>query len=147
MRVDLPRQANDRILDQRQKLEGLNFQAVPRVGVTAASEARARHLMNNVRTVLGSARTLDNSFQPRPVLGSVAKRHIAGRHVPLLFPAQSGLPQARARHLSATEGIPRTGRVIAVSNFPGAERPAVTTYAEPWSRGSCQRNRSPITIG
>lgn len=145
----LPPPTADRILDQREKLEGPNIQAVLRVGVAAGSASRARHLLGAVRAVLGSVRTLDNSFQQRPVLASTARRHIATRHAPLVYPAQlttteltallgwpigspvvAGLPQARARHLPATESIPRTGRVIVVSNFPGSERPLALTPAD-----------------
>ncbi len=42
---------------------------------------------------------------------------------PLGGPHVAGLPQGRSRQLAATEAIPRKGRIIAVSNFPGAERP------------------------
>jgi hypothetical protein len=84
----LPQPAADRILDQREKLTGANFQAVLRVGVRAATEPRAQHLLRSVRTVLSSTRSMDNSFQQRPMLGSVAKRHLANRNAPLLYPAQ-----------------------------------------------------------
>ncbi|MFD0634119.1 hypothetical protein ACFQ9X_23755 [Catenulispora yoronensis] len=41
---------------------------------------------------------------------------------PLGAPYIAGLPRSRTRHLAATGAIPRTGRVIARSNFPGDER-------------------------
>src|SRR5262249_19191241 len=49
---------------------------------------------------------------------------------PIGSPQIAGLPQARARHLPATESIGRQGRVIAVSNFPGAERPLALSVAD-----------------
>lgn len=138
----LPQLATDRLLDRREKLADPNFQAVLRIAIVAATEARAQQLLGGLRSVFGSVRSLDNSFQQRPVRASAVRRHIATRHAPLLYPAQltaselaaligwpigspvvAGLPQARARHLPATEAIPRRGRVVAVSNFPGNERP------------------------
>lgn len=149
MQVAVPQPAPDRILDRRAKLEEANFQAVLRIGVAAGSEQRAQQLLGNIRTVLSSVRSLDNSFQPRAMLVSRAKRRTAERKAPFLYPAQltaseltallgwpigsplvAGLPQARARHLPATESIPRTGRIIAVSNFPGAERPLALSLAD-----------------
>ena len=47
---------------------------------------------------------------------------------PIGEPHIAGLPQSRARHLPATEAISRVGRVIAMSNFPGAERPLALRF-------------------
>jgi hypothetical protein len=145
-RVALPRPENDRILDQREKLEAPNVLAVLRVGVHAASDARARQLLGGVAAALGSTRSSRNSLMQRSVPQGIVRQRIATRHAPLTYPIQltatelvallgwpigspliAGLPQARARHLPATESIARAGRVIAVSNFPGAERPLALT--------------------
>ena len=145
----LPQPAADRLLDRREKLADANCQAVLRIGIAAGTEARARQLLGGMRSVFGSVRSLDNSFQSRPVRASVVRRHIATRHAPLLYPAQltaseltallgwpigspvvAGLPQAKSRHLPATETIPRSGRVVAVSNFPGSERPLALSPAD-----------------
>lgn len=147
--VAMPREANDQVLDRRKKLEGANFLAVLRVGVHAGSDQRARHLLGSVVQVLGSARSSRNSFVRRMVPQDMVRKRIAARSVPLLFPIQlttselvafagwpigsplvAGLSQARARHLPATEGIPRSGRVIAMSNFPGSERPLALSVAD-----------------
>lgn len=144
--VTMPREANDQILDRRKKLEGPNFLAVLRVGVHAGSEARARQLLGSVVQVLGSSRSVRNSFVRRPVPQRLVRKRIADRSAPVLYsiqlqapelvaflgwpvgsPVVAGLPQARTRHLPATENIPRTGRVIAVSDFPGNERPLALT--------------------
>jgi len=49
---------------------------------------------------------------------------------PIGSPVVAGLPQARTRHLPATESIARRGRVIARSNFPGAERPLALSISD-----------------
>jgi hypothetical protein len=140
--IALPQPPSDRILDQRDKLDGPNLLGVLRVGIRASSEARAGHLLGSVRGALGSLRTVENSLQRRVVPQRVVRRRITDRRVPLLYPAQltsvelvallgwpignpqiAGLPQARTRHLPATESIARRGRELAISNFPGAERP------------------------
>lgn len=142
MRVDMPRQAGDRILDQRAKLEGPNVLAVLRVGVSTGSKTRARQLLGGVLCAIGSTRSHRNWLVRRVVPQGMVRRRIAARSAPTLYamqleaaelvallawplgsPLVAGLPQARARHLPATESIPRTGRVIAMSNFPGSERP------------------------
>jgi hypothetical protein len=149
MNVTLPRQANDRILDQRQKLEGPNMLAVLRVGIAAASEQRARHLLASVTSALGSTRSARNSLVRRPTPQGIVRRRLVARTAPMVYPMQltavelvallgwpigspviAGLPQARTRHLPATESILRRGRVIAASNFPGAERPLALTPAD-----------------
>jgi len=140
--IPMPVPQKDAVLDQRSKLSEPNVLGVLRVAVRAESGSRATELLSRVRSILGSVRTADNGFRRRLVRQGRLKRSINEGRAPLLFPIQlsvselvallgwpagspniAGLPQARTRHLPATEAIPRRGRVLAISNFPGAERP------------------------
>jgi hypothetical protein len=149
MQVALPTPANDQILDQREKLGGPNFLAVLRIGISAKSQARARQLAGGISSALGSTKSSRNCLVRRTVPEAMVRRRIAQRATPMLFPIQltmselvaligwpigsplvAGLPQAKSRHLPATESIARTGRVVAVSNFPGSERSLALSVPE-----------------
>ncbi|WP_367133286.1 type IV secretory system conjugative DNA transfer family protein [Saccharothrix sp. HUAS TT1] len=140
----------DEVNDRRAKLEEANFLGVLRVASRASSDERAGHLLGRIKTALGSVRGPDNQFVRRPVL---SRRRLIERvnqaSGSWLYPARvsvgelgsllawpvgqphvAGLPSAGARHLPATEVIPRTGRVVMRSNFPGAERPVAIGYRE-----------------
>lgn len=49
---------------------------------------------------------------------------------PIGEPHIAGLPIGRSRHLPATSAIPRVGRLLAHSNFPGDERPLAISPAD-----------------
>jgi hypothetical protein len=140
---------NDRLTDQRDKLNCPNLLGVLRIAVAADANQRAKHLLGSVLTSLGSVRSRHNSLRPRLLPTSIVSRRLDQATVPLLHPIQlsstqalglfgwpigapliAGLPQARTRHLPATEAIARTGRVLAVSNFPGSERPLALSVAD-----------------
>lgn len=142
---------SDALADQRAKLAEGNLLAVLRVASRAATEQRAGQLLLPLRAALMSTRTPDNAFYKRLVPERQLRRRLAAGRPSMLFPLRlaatelagllswplstphatpnvAGLPQTRSRHLAPTGAIPRTGRVIGQSNFPGAERPlAVST--------------------
>lgn len=139
----------DSITDQRAKLAEVNLFAVLRVAVEAPTTARARHLLAGVKSVLASVRTADNGFHARLVPQRWLRQRVNAGTAPLLFRAQftaselagllawplndphvAGLPQARTRHLPATEAIARRGLVVAKANMPGAERPLAISAAD-----------------
>jgi len=132
----------DEAKDRQEKLSEPNVLGVLRVAATADSDDRADHLLYRVQAVLASVRSPNNRFKKRRVSISTLKERVRAASGSMVFPAQlsaselvgliawpigephiAGLPQGRARHLPATEAISRVGRVVAVSNFPGSERP------------------------
>ncbi len=135
----------DEVTDQRQKLsDAPNYLALLRIGAVSSTPSRADHLLHRVRQALGSIRSADNGLHGRWWLASsVVGERINERKAPLVsFPIKlsvtelasliawplgrphvAGLPPGRARHLPATEAVPRVGRILGDANFPGAERP------------------------
>lgn len=118
-----------------------NFLAVLRVAVKAAGDDRAAVLLGRVRHALMSVGSGTARFRRRLVSRRRAVARVTRCTAPVLFPLRlaasdmvgllawpigqphiAGLPRSRTRHLPATGAIPRTGRVIARSNFPGNER-------------------------
>lgn len=139
----------DATRDQRAKLEAGNYLCALRVGVQAGTDARAERLLAGVRAAFSSVRTADNSLYARAVPRSMTRKALTSGKVPFLFSVQltatelvalmawpigsphvAGLPQARSRHLPPSGAIPRTGLVVARSNFPGAARPLALSFAE-----------------
>lgn len=140
VRVAAP--GTDEITDRRAKLAEPNFLAVLRVAGRASTPARASHLIRGVLNALGSTRSPYNGLRRRLVPQGVAKRRTASATTPVAFPMQlsatelsalaawpcgnphvAGLPHGYSRHLPATGIVARSGRIVADSNFPGAERP------------------------
>jgi len=132
----------DEIKARREKLEEPNFLAVGRIAARAATPVRAAHLRHKVEAALASTHSHSVSFRRRLIANRWLMPRIRRAAGTLIFPAKltatevatfsgfplgqphvAGLPQGRSRQLAATEAIPREGRIIAVSNFPGAERP------------------------
>ncbi|MEU9779656.1 hypothetical protein AB0H92_01470 [Streptomyces phaeochromogenes] len=131
----------DQITDRRAKLSEPNFLAVLRVAVKASSKQRSGQLLSRVRTSLASLGHADNGLKKRLTTAGRVISRVHERAVPTLFPMQlagselvglicwpigsphvAGRPRSRTRQLAATGAIPRTGRVVARSNFPGNER-------------------------
>jgi Type IV secretion-system coupling protein DNA-binding domain len=140
----------DKIADQREKLEEPNLSAVVRVAARATTQPRANHLVFRVRAALASVRTPHTRFRQSLILPS---HRLAGRvrdaRGPIVFPIHvtaselvpliawpigephiAGLPQTRSRHLAPSNAIARHGRIVAASNFPGAERPLAITRVD-----------------
>jgi hypothetical protein len=139
----------DEIEDRRAKLEEPNFLVVMRLAATAETKVRAEHLIYQVRHALTAHRSAAVRFTKRvatkPQLYDRIKRS-AGAFTygmqlnaqelaalvawPINNPNISGLPPYLSRHLPASEVIPREGRVLGTSNFPGAERPVALGFEE-----------------
>ena len=133
--------SKDEVADRRAKLGEPNFLAVLRVAAKAADPRRADALIGRLRHSLSSAHGSHNGFKRRLTGEKRMMERIKHASAPTVFPAKlsasellaliswplgepyiAGLPRSRTRHLAATAAIPRKGRVIARSNFPGDER-------------------------
>ncbi|WP_060880193.1 MULTISPECIES: type IV secretory system conjugative DNA transfer family protein [Streptomyces] len=144
-----PRPDRDRINDVRAKLSEPNFLGVLRVAVKAPTKERGEHLLARIRASLHAVGTSDNRLKQRLTTSGRVVSRVESRAVPTLFPMQlagselvalicwpigsphvAGLPRSRTRQLAATGAVPRTGRVIARSNFPGGERPLALGVVE-----------------
>ncbi|MGW0495770.1 type IV secretory system conjugative DNA transfer family protein [Streptomyces sp. NPDC003007] len=131
----------DRINDVRAKLSEPNFLGVLRVAVKAPTKERGDQLVSHVRSALASVGHAENRLKRRMTTSGRVVSQVERRTVPTLFPMQlagselvgllawpigsphiAGLPRGRTRQLAPTGAVSRTGRVIAQSNFPGAER-------------------------
>jgi hypothetical protein len=131
----------DQRTDERAKLSEPNFLGVLRLAAKADNPARARQLLGRLRTSLTSAGSAASYFKRRLVPEGRVLRRVEQAAVPTVFPARvslaelvgllawpignpyvAGLPQGRTRQLVPTGAIPRTGRILARSNFPGLER-------------------------
>ncbi|MFF5363168.1 type IV secretory system conjugative DNA transfer family protein [Streptomyces scabiei] len=127
--------------DALTKAQEPNFLAVLRVAVKAADDDRAAAVLGRVRHAFMSAGSGSTRFRRRTASSRRVAARIARGAAPILFPQRlaaselvgllawpigsphvAGLPRPRTRQLAATAAIPRRGRVIARSNFPGAER-------------------------
>lgn len=139
----------DRINDIRAKLSEPNFLGVLRVAVKAPTKERGDQLVSRVRAALASVGHADNRLKKRMATAGRVVSRVQSRAVPTLFPMQlagselvgllawpigsphvAGLPRSRTRQLAATGAIPRTGRILARSNFPGDERPLALGVVE-----------------
>lgn len=137
----------DEVSDRRGKLEEPNVMAVLRVGATASTKVRADHLIYRVRASMSSTRSPATRFYKRMVTKPRLQARIDRAAASVIFPIQlsapeiaaliawpignpfvSGLPPALARQLPASDTVPREGRVIGRSNFPGNERTVAVDY-------------------
>lgn len=133
---------SDEIKTREAKFVEPNVQAIGRVGTYSPNPARVGVLVGPVVTALRSAKSTSTSFRELPavfrdVVGAMKEAATPSKFSaqlnaaelsavigwPLGQPHVAGLPQGSARHLPATEVIPREGRVLGTSNFPGGERP------------------------
>jgi hypothetical protein len=133
--------------DERRKQAGAQFLAVVRLGAVAATEDRARALLRRPLSVLRGTARAGTRLQPRALLPGAAWRRLRQRTVPLIWPAVispdelvavSGLPVGTptvpglrlgtSRQLPPPAVLPRDGRVLLHSTYPGAARPV----AQPW---------------
>ncbi|MFJ5234528.1 type IV secretory system conjugative DNA transfer family protein [Kitasatospora sp. NPDC088391] len=131
----------DEIADRRAKLSEPNFLGVLRVAAKAADKLHADRLLSLVQSSLASVRSPDTRFKKRLTSQAKVIERVHQAATPTMFPAKlsaselvslvswpigsphiAGLPRSRTRHLPATGVIPRTGRVIARSNFPSDQR-------------------------
>lgn len=139
----------DEVNDRRGKLDEPNMLAVLRVAAYANTTVRAEHLVYRVRHALASVRSPSTRFYKRFVTNADLQRRVDQASASHVFPMQlsvselaaliawplgnpfvAGLPPRMSRHIPANETIPRTGRIIGRSNFPGNERPIAVAYQE-----------------
>ncbi|MCP2245736.1 type IV secretion system DNA-binding domain-containing protein [Lentzea aerocolonigenes] len=142
--------SGDHKVKQSVKPEPPDLLGVLRVAAEAESGSRARQLLGQVRAALGSAINMGTRITKRPSISkdALGRRLVEGSGL-LLFPARisipelvgligwpigsphvAGLQQGRTRQLDAPASVPREGRVIGTSNFPGAERPVALSYKD-----------------
>ncbi|KDN23133.1 type IV secretory system conjugative DNA transfer family protein [Amycolatopsis rifamycinica] len=129
------------LADRQARANQPSFLGVLRVAAKASTKKRADQLLFKVKASVASVRSPYNSFKKRLVTTKTVIGRIKEASAPFVFPAQlsanelsgliswplgsphiAGLPQSRTRHLAPTGAVPKAGRVIARSNFPGAER-------------------------
>ncbi len=141
--------SRDEVNDRRGKLEEPNVHAVLRVAAVANTDVRASHLVYRIRASLAATRSPATKFNKRLVRASSLQKRIDECAAPLHFPMKlsapelsaliawpignpfvSGLPQGLARQLPSSDIVPREGRVIGRSNFPGNERPVALSFTE-----------------
>ncbi|MEC3978170.1 type IV secretory system conjugative DNA transfer family protein [Amycolatopsis sp. H20-H5] len=129
--------------DRRTKLSEPNFTGVLRIAVQSDGQERAGRLLEHVRSSLTSVSSPDTRFRRKLTFfkANLLRRIDQGSGSliygaqfstaelaalvgwPLGSPHVAGLPQGRTRQLPASASVPRVGRVIGRSNFPGSERP------------------------
>lgn len=138
---------HDELEDRRKKLEEPNFLGVGRIGAVSKGEPRAVSLVQRVLRSLGGASSNWNHFEPRPGRPHKLIQRLNDASGSAFFPAQftlselagviawplgdpmiAGLPHGPARQLYATEDVPRDGRRIGNSTYPGHERPVALEY-------------------
>lgn len=138
----------DELDDRAAKLSEPNVLAVCRVMAKGTVE-RATALARNVQDALGAANSSSNRFSPTKTAEITLSENANEAATPLHFPAQlnitelsaliawkiggphvAGLAGSASRQLAATEMIPRVGRMIGTSNFPGAARPIAISREE-----------------
>ncbi len=137
----------DEVHDRRGKMDEANFLGVLRIAAQADTGPRAHDLIRRLERILTSTRSDASHLRKRRLRGfATTLQNIRMGSAPLAFPAQlsatelasliawpvgnphvPGLPRGQTRHLPASELVPRQGRVVAMSNFPGAERPLAVT--------------------
>lgn len=144
--VSKPQADKDEINDRREKLSKPNFHGVLRVAARAGTDARADHLLYNVRRALRSISGPHNGFKKRSVpTAELRSRLLKASTLPISpfwvsstelaaliawpigAPHIGGLSTGHSRHLPANENVSRSGIILATGNFPGSERPLAVT--------------------
>ena len=137
-----PIASSEEIRERTDKLAEPNMSVIGRVAAYSPIEGRAEKLVPPVVKVLRSAKSPTTTFKAVPAVFHNAVTATAKAATPSSFPGQlnvvelsavigwpigrphvAGLPHGSSRHLPANESIPREGRVLGQSNFPGNERP------------------------
>ncbi|WP_307093253.1 type IV secretory system conjugative DNA transfer family protein [Arthrobacter sp. B2I5] len=136
--------SNEHIASLKAKQDEPNFLGSFRIGVNAVSPARRRHLTNLLFQPLASTGRFKVAFNfdGRALAHAVtragtpwlfgcqvsASELLAFMTWPLGSPLISGLPSGATRHLPPTEAIPRQGRILGLSTYPGTERPIAMSH-------------------
>jgi TraM recognition site of TraD and TraG len=144
------REDNEAVSDMRSKLDMHNYRGVVRVASWAETDARAKFLVKKMRGAFASTNRHPNYWTlgknpPKYRLGTVerAATPLRGGLVqlsatelaalcgaPLETPYVAGLPRGRTKQLPVPHTVPQAGRIIAVSNFPGNERPIAVSVVD-----------------
>ncbi|MEA9986268.1 type IV secretory system conjugative DNA transfer family protein [Subtercola sp. RTI3] len=138
---------NDEIEDRRTKLSEHNFIALGRIATVAKDEKTAKNLAYRITKSLAGAHSHSNRFVTRGGDKKKGSDQVNNAETPLTFTAQfgiselkailawpigrpfvTGLPAGSTRHLFATEDVPRVGRILGDSNYPGHERAIALDY-------------------
>ncbi|WP_163512229.1 type IV secretory system conjugative DNA transfer family protein [Fodinicola acaciae] len=138
----LGRPNREELADRQAKLAEPNFLAVLRLAAGADQPVQAAQLVRRVGQTLDGFGNANTQLRRRWLPAGVVRQRVVDAKTPLIFPMElsasevlallgwpvgqpyiAGLPPAQTKHMPATEAVPRTGRVLATSNFPGAERP------------------------
>lgn len=140
----------DEVEDRRQKLEEPNLLTTLRVAAVAGTQVRAQYLVRGVMGSLDASRGPATKFYKRFVTKDDLQRRIDRAaasvfHIPVRLsapeltavigwplnnPLIAGLPATMARYLPTNESIPREGRIVGLSNFPGRERRVAVSYED-----------------
>lgn len=139
--------SREEVRDRQRKLAEPNMYAVLRVGAIAGTDARAKHLIHGIHQALASTVGPHMKFYRRYISTAHAMKRLDEGSGLLKFPMQfsatelagliawpigspnvSGLPPYRSRHLIVSEIVPREGRVIGRSNWPGNPRAVAVGY-------------------
>lgn len=170
MSVFGPQAAGDELRDRRDKLSEPNLLGVLRVAARSRPTEsqpdpvpRAVQLVERLGHALRAVNSPYTALRRRPVPVRVACRRATNATGLLVYPLQlsaselaiigwplggpnvPGLPAPRSRQIPATEVIPRTGgKVVAISNVPGAHRPLVLRPVQ-----ACQHlcTTGPVGVG
>jgi len=129
----------------KDKIEQPGFRAVCRVGVDAPSPQMGQSVASRLLAALRTAETpgvridlkkenpdrLANARSPRSWPMAVNVTELAGLSGwPLGNQAYPGVDRLGARLLPASESVARRGRVVAVSTYPGTQRPLALTTSD-----------------
>lgn len=135
---------------ERVKRSSALFLATPRIGVAAATPAAAKLLLGRVMAAFHATNAPGVHFYRRQLPTGLVARSLSGRFLPVLvlpcplnakeLTAVAGIPMGdhpvaglrlgSSRLLAPSVDIHRTGRVVALANFPGAERPLAVSLPD-----------------
>lgn len=143
--------SRDEVNERRQKLSEPNFLAVLRIAVVANTDVRADHLVHRVYQALASLqgpstrfifrrwvtqKLLKERVDKAATSAVILPMQLSASEVgvltlfPIGNPNVAGLPPTRARHIPASELVPRTGIVLGKSNMPGHERDIAVSFED-----------------
>jgi hypothetical protein len=134
----------EQLAAMKAKLEEPNYLASFRIGINAKTRPRAVRLLNLISSPLSSTARFGrlNTFNKSAVSEAIAYAFSPWKYAcqvsaaelmafmswPLGTPLIAGLPSGATRHLPPTEAIPRNGRILGVSTYPGSERPVAMSH-------------------
>jgi hypothetical protein len=144
------REDSEAVADQRAKLEKHNYRGIVRVASWAETDTKAKFLVKKMRGAYASTNQAPNYWTrsnnpPKYRIGAIARASMPFRGglvqlsgpelaalsgMPLGSPYVAGLPRGRTKQLPVPHTVPKAGRIIAASNFPGNERPIAVSVID-----------------